>query len=331
MYNKFISYIIKKIKALQQLKILHMNHPIPTIEFELHYYLQNEHSHVMNAKIHNESERYLLLAIGELQKYLGYEIGIEVLAKSEGGLIDRFKIIVKNPIVLSLLSSLFTGLVMTFFRPAIPKTEEIKNKLEIIEKIKSGEYSDTEIAYIIQGDEELSKLCSLYYKSISQETEVTQIETTIKNQNSLIKQDKTLIKKSDFSGHIIAQTKYSTTNSVQATIYIVSPVLVAGRKLYWKGIYINQQIDFKIEDKEFLKQVYNHEIKFGAGTSITCTLKIITKTITATSLSEEKVSKTYIVQDILRWNDDEHFQFETKKYKKIKEEKRQLHLFDDTE
>ena len=43
----------------------------------------------MDAKIHNESERYLLNAISELQKYVGCDISVRVEAKNEGGIIDN--------------------------------------------------------------------------------------------------------------------------------------------------------------------------------------------------------------------------------------------------
>ena len=36
----------------------------------------------MDAKIHNESERYLLKAISELQKYVGCDISVRVEAKN---------------------------------------------------------------------------------------------------------------------------------------------------------------------------------------------------------------------------------------------------------
>jgi hypothetical protein len=98
---------------------------------------------------------------------------------------------------------------------------------------------------------------------------------------------------------------------------------------YLGGIYISQPIEFRIEDKKFLKQVYNHEIKFGTGT-ITCILKIETKTVIATLLKDESISETYYVKNVSQWADDDHFQYETKRYKKIKEEKRQtsINFFD---
>ena len=81
----------------------------------------------------------------------------------------------------------------------------------------------------------------------------------------------------------------------------------------WRGIYSGLPIEFKIDDKDFLEQVYDQEIKFGNGTSITCNLQIETKTTIKDDIEEAKTY--YIVKLITQWSDDEHFQYDTKKYK----------------
>ena len=44
------------------------------LDFQLHYFIAGDVPHAMDAKIHNEAERYLLKAICELQKYVECEI-----------------------------------------------------------------------------------------------------------------------------------------------------------------------------------------------------------------------------------------------------------------
>ena len=56
----------------------------------------------------------------------------------------------------------------------------------------------------------------------------------------------------------------------------------------WRGIYSGLPIEFKIDDKDFLEQVYDQEIKFGNGTSITCNLQIETKTTIKDDIEEAK-------------------------------------------
>ena len=93
--------------------------------------------------------------------------------------------------------------------------------------------------------------------------------------------------------------------------------------LFWLLFLLSKwlPIEFKIDDKDFLEQVYDQEIKFGNGTSITCNLQIETKTTIKDDIEEAKTY--YIVKLITQWSDDEHFQYDTKKYKKIKKEQNQ--------
>lgn len=87
-------------------------------------------------KIYNESERYLLKAISELQKYVGCDISVRVEAKNEGGIIDNLLLICDKIDISGILTALLAGFVGLFFRPAIHKTDEIKNRIEIAEKLK---------------------------------------------------------------------------------------------------------------------------------------------------------------------------------------------------
>ena len=113
---------------------------------------------------------------------------------------------------------------------------------------------------------------------------------------------------------------------VGTTIRILSPVLQQGHGKVWRGYYSAKPIDFKVLDKEFLKQVYDNEIKFGTNTVITCTL--IISTMQKIENGEENDIKTeYAVKDVLKWEDDDTFQNYTKRYKKIKDDERQLTLF----
>ena len=93
-----------------------------------------------------------------------------------------------------------------------------------------------------------------------------------------------------------------------------------------EGYYSAKPIDFKVLDKEFLKQVYDNEIKFGTNTVITCTLIISTKQKIENG-EENEIKTEYAVKDVLKWEDDDTFPNYTKRYKKVKDDERQLNLF----
>lgn len=300
------------------------------LDFQLHYFIAGDVPHAMDAKIHNEAERYLLKAICELQKYVECEISVRVEAKNEGGIIDHLLLICEKIDISGTLTALLAGFAASFFRPAIHKTDEIKNRVEIAEKIKNGNFSQEEAEVLLKGDKQLKKWKSKYYETLSKEDTITKIEANMPiddAQNNV----SASIEKKDFYGHVIQEGTTTTTETKEGTtIYIVAPVLVKGRKLLWRGIFSGSPIEFKIEDKDFLEQVYNHEIKFGNGTSITCCLQIETKLIIKDD--GEDVKQYYTVKSVSQWADDEHFQYETKKYKRIKKEQnmpKQATLFDD--
>lgn len=301
-----------------------------TLEFQLHYFISGDVPHAMDAEIHNEAERYLLKAISELQKYVEYDISVRVEAKNEGGIIDNLLITCEKFASSDFLAAMFAGFAGSFFRPAIHKTDEIKNRIDIAEKIRNGNFTKEEAEILLKGDKQLKKWISKYYQTISKEETITKIEVNTPDEDA--QNCISVIEKKDFSSHVIIEGTTTTTETREgSTIYIVSPVLVKGRKLPWRGIYSGIPIEFKIEDKDFLEQVYNHEVKFGNGTSITCCLQIETKT-TITCDSEE-MKQNYIVKSISQWTDDETFQYETKKYKKFKKEQehpKQPSLFDNS-
>ena len=61
-------------------------------DFQIHYYLNQEDLHQMDAKILNECERQLLDAFDFIKACTG-DFKIEVTPKMEGGLIESFVIV----------------------------------------------------------------------------------------------------------------------------------------------------------------------------------------------------------------------------------------------
>lgn len=282
-----------------------------SITLHLHYFLNNKNLHSMNAKVHNECAKQFIQAIILLNKYLDEPIELEVFAKEEGGVKDLYKVIIKNPLILIVLTALITSAINQFFTSNFPVainiTDETKNKLEnllkIKEAIKTGLLTKEDFDYIVENDNDLKKLKSSFFKSAIKEKRINSIEI------DAIKQDKTHIFKkikinsSDFEACILPDEQKIIETEIDAKIHIVAPVLIRGRKDYWKGIYNGQSIEFRVSDKVFLENVYQHIIKFSNGTYINCNMKI-TKT-TSTIDETEKISRN--VFDVVSYGDDEKF------------------------
>jgi len=288
----------------------------------IRYCVSDENKSAINALVHNECEKNLLLSIKNLQKFTEDEFEIEVVAKEKGSLIVGY-LILATVITAPLLKKLVDSFISNFFRPKIHRTEEALNKADIIDKIKKGDYTQEEFDYIASSDTKLMKLKSNFYKSASKDTEISKIETAVSEKEPII------INYNEFHFNIIElNERYETQEVLGATIYIVSPILIKipNAKSKWRGIYNSKPIDFAISDKSFLMQVKDHEISFASGTKITCSLEIFKKT-KIDEIGEKQEEYSYSVTEVQQWEDDKHFVYETKKYKKIIEERRQGYLF----
>lgn len=285
----------------------------------LHYYLQ-DCNHYIDAKTHNEAERHLINSILELNRYLGGGVNVNVGPKEPGGLLDIFEVIISDPTVKDVLIILLTTIFNNFFRPRPKKhkLEDIELRMDIVQKIKDGNITEDEAKALINGDKKLKQWISNYYKTIKKETRVTEISADIQSNNSTLLKEPLSIKRNEFDTQIIEEEETTETRTIEGeTIYIVSPILVKGNKDRWKGVYSSQTIEFKMDDDEFLKQVYNKEIKFGNGTCIKCTLRVTTKTKYIDNDPDKPViTKSYVVSNITQWEDDKNFQYETKRYKR---------------
>lgn len=138
------------------------------------------------------------------------------------------------------------------------------------------------------------------------------------------------IEKKDFSRQIVKGYTNKTQSEYRGTsVLVISPVLMKGSKAKWKGLFNNQEITFKIVDKEFLEQVYAKEVGFTTGTSLKCDLVIKTTTIYDAIGRIAKSSLESEVSNITSWDDGVHVLHETKRYRRKKIEESQLSLFCD--
>ena len=282
----------------------------------------------MDAKVHNECERQFLLALDVLKAYIG-DYRIEVRVPQNGGLIDEF-VVLANPHIADFAKMIIAAFFTYYFTKKQNKRDNILKGLQIIEKIKNQSLTKEEALAVVSSDKKLRKIVSNYYKSAENDNQIASIEASTSRSDNQEDISVSRIEKQEFQSHIIETEHTEQTQLIEGTtIAVFSPVLQKGHGKIWNGIYSGKSIPFKIEDKDFLKQVYNNEIKFGSATTIKCNLQITKKEVWDEGDLQKKEDFEYVVKDVINWSDDEHFQNETKHYKKIKEQKRQLDLFPD--
>lgn len=299
---------------------------IKELELHLHYILEQEGIHQMDAKVHNEGERQFLLALDVLKSYTG-EFHVEVKVPNEGGVIDEFIIHLFDPSVGEFIKIILTAFITYYFTKRGNRREDILKGIEIVEKIKEKKLTEEEALAIVAEDKNLRKIVSNYYKIAEKETQIVCIETSCNEEGKIDNAIMQRIERKDFQSHIIETDTSEELQIIEGTtIGVFSPILQKGHGKTWSGIYSGKTISFKIEDKDFLGQVYNNEVKFGAATTIKCNLQIKRKKTWTNDSPIVTEDFEYIVKDVLTWADDEHFQSETKRYRKIKADNLQLHL-----
>lgn len=308
-------------------------------DVDLHYFLEQQDIHLIDAKLHNNAERFLIASIKDLSQYAKCSITVKVGPKEEGGIVDFYEIICEfvrdNVEIKDALLIIITAFFNNFFRPKSSKLDDISKRFEIAEKVKAGNFTEDEAGILLRGDKKLNQWKSKYYESISNESSIVKIEANCNNRDENQSIISSCIERRDFDSHVIKQNEnFEKTVINGTTIYIISPILVkgaAGRKAKWKGVYSGKPIEFKLLDQDFLNQVYNKEVKFGNGTCIKCSLTITTTISYPDNDPDNPDIKTnYTVDKVTEWADDESFYYETKKYKRMKSQGKYTgSLFDD--
>jgi len=287
---------------------------LTSIDIHIHFYFKENAIHSMDAVIFNECERQFINAIKNINKYLKEPIDIQVFAKNEGGLIENLKIVINHKItkkvVMIIVACFCTAFFTAKFRQKQPLSQEIKNKLEnvlaIKEAIASDALTEEEFIYIASNDKELLKFRSSFFKKAKDDKTLKQIEidTDTKIEDRPIF-NKISVPYEKFDDFILNDDDNEETTNIReedVKIHIIAPILVKGRREHWKGFYNSESIDFILSDKEFLEQVYLHEIKFGNGSFIKCKLRI-----TTTRKGNEKETTIWEVFYVDNYGDDENF------------------------
>ena len=293
---------------------------------EFHYEFYDDSIHAMDARSFNFCELQLIKAIEELQKYVGeakIEVGIE--KRAEGSLIETIILTLENLSESKAFIALLTAFLTYFFTKKRSKLEDVNKRLEILDKIKKADITKEEALALIGKDPILKKLISSYYNRLAEQNEVKSVAVKGKHEDVLFANAS--IESVDFKTHIVEE-KEAKQVYMGTTLGVCSPVLISGHGKKWKGIFNGKVIEFVVEDKSFLQQVYHNDFKFGSTTTLKCDL--VEKTKVLNDNSHEIIGEPiYAVIKVDEVNDNEHFQRFTKRYRKQEADARQLDLFDD--
>ena len=135
------------------------------VKLILHYYMENENLHEMNADIHNKCGASVIDVINHLKDVFDDDCELDFSTSEEGGVKDIYKIVFKNKGGHDLFIMLVSALIGHFIgvAPSIDESEKQLNRAETIEKIKSGKFTKEEEAFVLTGDPEYIEKRNLIY------------------------------------------------------------------------------------------------------------------------------------------------------------------------
>lgn len=320
---------------------------------ETHYYFTDD-SHSMNAFVKNKCDKAFLTIIEELNQELGWSrtLAVEILPVSEGGLVEVLKFI-STPEGYNLFNTFLVVLTLISSRKPPPPAEtaldkenkELTNrklKLEIqqIEKQldqteasskKAADQSDLEDAKkTIKSLEErvyeeainnykIRKNLSVLYENLIEYKKVKAIGYTSYDRGYEVIFPEKIVERNNFKDFILDLNEFEEIDE-DAKIRIFSPNLDKGR-YKWRGLYEKEDkvIAFNMRDSTFKNDVQSGAITFKNGS----TIRAVLTTKIKMDMTGAESSRTYAVENVLRYSHDKGYT-ETTKGKKYKANKKDV-------
>ena len=291
-----------------------------SITIDLHYFMKDKNLHDMDASVNHKCGQSLVNVINNLGDVFDEDVQVDIAAIGKGGFKDIYKVIVRNIKSESAFVALLTCLLTHFIgvAPSSDETQKQLNRVEIISKIKEGEFSENEINFIITGDPKYIKNRNSFYHSLNKEPNVAKVTCTALNNESNEKiLDHSCIEKKDFEDQIITKESKEVIDEYAAcSILVTSPVLMQGHTSGWRGLFNNQPIIFKIMDKAFLEKVYSKEVAFAVGTTLMCDLKVISETKFDEVGHELETTRVYSISNVVSYTEANDLPEKKKLYEK---------------
>ena len=296
----------------------------------VHYELQNASTTVMNAKVEAESSLCYIKALNYVSKVIGVSNNLQTGTLKQGSVIKIFCFDVdggeETKWFRYILILIFRRL---FFEKKIVRMGDLTKDLssEEHERIK------TTIQKLNINDKLLARLNSHlyfrkarteYFKQLATCKEIKSVSIKHNNFDNPENPD-FQIESTSFVNYIetfVPETKIEN----HAKLYIVSPVIVKGKSIKWKGNYKGQDINFEIMAGQFRTEAQNAEIEFRTGSYIDCKLQF-EETFDE---NENPVHKEYKVLIVYGYGYDDNYT-ETLEGKKKRIDKSLPTLFDNLE
>lgn len=296
----------------------------------VHYELQDNSTHVMNARVEAESSLCYIKALNYVSKVIGINSKLQTGSLKQGSVVKMFWFVLdegnETKWIRYVLILIFRRL---FFEKKIIRMEDLSKGLSnqeadrvntVIQKFKI----DEKMLERLNSHLHFRKARTEYFQQLSTCKEIKAVDIKHNDFDNLDKID-FRVDSSLFASYI--ETFVPETKIVDHTkVYIVSPVIVKGKSIKWKGNYEGNDIKFEIMAGQFKTEAQNAEIDFRTGSYIDCKLQF-DETFDE---DENPVHNSYKVLVVYGYGYDDNYT-ETLEGKKKRIEDSQPTLFDGME
>lgn len=305
-------------------------HRIEDDSLMVHYDLQDNSTHVMNARVEAESSLCYIKALNYVSKVMGINNDLQTGSLKQGSVVKIFWFVMdegdETQWIRYVLILIFRRL---FFEKKIIRMEDLTKGLSnqeadginaVIQKFKI----DEKMLERLNSHLHFRKARTEYFKQLSSCKEIKAVDIKHNDFDNLDKMD-FRVESSSFASYI--ETFVPETKIVDhAKVYIVSPVIVKGKSIKWKGNYEGSDINFEIMAGQFKTEAQNAEVDFRTGSYIDCKLQF-DETFDE---DENPVHNSYKVLVVYGYGCDDNYT-ETLEGKKKRIEDSQPTLFDGME
>ena len=299
-------------------------------KFMLRYELNETPINAMSAKVEAASSLCCIKALNYVSNVLGVQNDLLTGSLGQGSIIKMYWFVMGETKETEWLRYILVlAFRRLFFERKIVRMEDFFKGLSVYETEK---IKDVVEQYGIN-DELLDRLNSHlyfrkarteYFKQLSTCKEVKAVCFKHNEFDNLEKAD-FRVDSASFSDYIeafIPETKIVD----HAKMYIVSPVIVKGKSIKWKGNYKGQDVNFQMMAGQFKTEAQNAEIVFRTGSYIDCKLQF-EETFDE---NENPLHNGYKVLVVYGHGYDDNYT-ETMEGKKIRNDANQLVMFQDPE
>lgn len=292
----------------------------------VHYELNDNSIHVIDAKIEAESSVAYVRAMDYVSKVLGVSNKLKTGSLRNGSVVKIFWFDIQEKedkkVLQFILSFVFRSI---FFEKKIVELEDLIEECDedkvCIEKVLCKYGIDEFKIKRLNAHLHLKKARSEYFRQLLSCNNIKAIGIK-RNDVEHLENIDLRITKSEFPLYIeefLPEIKIDDN----AKVYIISPVIVKGKTLKWNGSYNGFDIRFEILSNQFKTESQNAEINFRTGFFITCRLQY-----EETFNEDEKpIHNNYKVTEVYGHGYDDNY-IETLSGKKKKINDNQPTLFD---